>query len=104
MIETLQGRHRVTVAADTGLQQGRIDRSQFTANCNFYFSQPTLDDYRESLAGLGAITTVRQTSTSLCGGMTFRAFDVEFARGTKVTVSTYTKPDGKLEQFLIDAG
>ena len=88
----------------TRLQQGRIDRSQFTANGNFYFSQSALDDYRESLAGLGAIKTMRQTSTSLRGGMTHRAFDVEFARGTKVTVSTYTTPDGKLEQFLVDAG
>jgi D-alanyl-D-alanine carboxypeptidase len=87
-----------------GLQQGRIDRSQFTANCNFYFSQPALDDYRQSLGGLGAIKTVRQTSTSLRGGMTFRAFDVEFASGTKVTLSSFTTPDGKLEQFLVDAG
>jgi CubicO group peptidase (beta-lactamase class C family) len=87
-----------------GLQQGRIDRSRLTANCNFYFSQPALDDYRQSLAGLGEIKTVRQTSTSLRGGMTFRAFDVEFASGTKVTLSTFTTPDGKLEQFLVDAG
>ena len=39
-----------------GLQQGRIDRALFTANCNFYFDQTSLDDHAQSLAPLGAIT------------------------------------------------
>lgn len=33
--------------------------------------------------------------------MTFRAFDVTFANGTKVRLTTYTTAEGKLEQFLI---
>jgi D-alanyl-D-alanine carboxypeptidase len=38
----------------------------------------------------------------LRGGMTFRVFRVEFASGKMpVTITTYTEPDGKLEQYLV---
>jgi D-alanyl-D-alanine carboxypeptidase len=84
-----------------GLQQGKIDRSAFTPNCNFYFDETSLDDHVKSLGPLGAVQSVAQTSTSLRGGMTFRSFDVSFANGTKVRLTTYTTKDGKLEQFLI---
>ena len=86
-----------------GLQQGTIDRSLFTADANFYFSDVALGDFRASLAPLGAIKTLRQSGAALRGGMTYKGFDVEFADGTKVTLSTYTMPDGKIEQFLVDA-
>jgi len=86
-----------------GLQQGQIDRSLFTADGNFYFDDIALGDFRTSLGPLGAIKTLRQTGTSLRGGMTYRGFEVEFSDGTKVTLSTYTMPDGKIEQFLVDA-
>jgi hypothetical protein len=33
--------------------------------------------------------------------MTFRAFDVAFAKGPKLRLTTYTTRDGRLEQFLI---
>jgi CubicO group peptidase (beta-lactamase class C family) len=85
----------------TSLQQGQIDRALFTANANFYFDQTARDDYAKSLGLLGAVKSVKQTSTSLRGGMTFRGFDVEFANGTKVTLSTFATSDGKLEQFLV---
>ena len=84
-----------------GLQQGTIDRALFTANCNFYFDQTSLDDHTKSLGPLGAVTALTQTGTSLRGGMTFRSFDVTFGNGTKVRLTTYTTGDGKLEQFLI---
>jgi hypothetical protein len=74
----------------------------FTANCNFYFSQQAIDDYAKSLTPLGALVSVKQTSTSLRGGMTFRAFELTFAGGTKAQLTTYTMPDGKLEQFLVE--
>jgi D-alanyl-D-alanine carboxypeptidase len=86
-----------------GLRQGKIDRAMFTADCNFYFDQTSLDDHASSLGPLGETRTVTQTSTSLRGGMTFRSFDVTFANGTKVRLTTYTTTDGKLEQFLIAA-
>ena len=34
--------------------------------------------------------------------MVFRAYAVTYASGKSVTLSTYTMPDGKLEQFLVE--
>ena len=87
----------------SGLQKGVIDRSLFTANANFYFDDTALGDFKSSLGSLGAITSLHQTSSGLRGGMTYRGFAVEFADGTKASLSTYTTSDGKLEQFLVDA-
>jgi CubicO group peptidase (beta-lactamase class C family) len=84
------------------LQQGRIDRSLFTPNCNAYFDQQALNDFRSSLAPLGAPASFKQTAQELRGGMTFRSFSVEFAKSPqKVRVTTYTMPDGTLEQYLV---
>jgi D-alanyl-D-alanine carboxypeptidase len=87
----------------TALQHGQIDRALFTDNGNFYFNKTALADFRTSLEPLGAIKSVRQTRTSLRGGMTFRGFEAQFAGGAKVTISTFTTSDGKLEQFLVDS-
>jgi CubicO group peptidase (beta-lactamase class C family) len=84
-----------------GLQQGRIERSLFTDNCNFYFDQTAIRDYAISLKPLGELTTVKQTETFLRGGMRFRSFDVTFAHGPRLRLTTFTTSDGKLEQFLI---
>ncbi len=85
-----------------GLQQGQIDRSLFTDNCNAYFSQQALDDFSSSLKPLGGPTSFRQVAEELRGGMTFRVFAVEFAHTPqRVRVTTYTMPDGKLEQYLV---
>lgn len=86
-----------------GLRKGTVDRAMFTADANFYFNQVSLSDHADSLGPLGDVRTVTQTSTSLRGGMTFRSFDVTFANGTKVRLTTYTTRDGKLEQFLIES-
>lgn len=84
-----------------GLQHGKIDRSLFTSNCNFYFDTTAMGDYESSLAPLGQPISFKQTMEELRGGMTFRAFSVSFANsGQKVRVTTYTMPDGKLEQYL----
>jgi D-alanyl-D-alanine carboxypeptidase len=88
-----------------GLLAGKIDRDLFTANGNAYFSQQAIGDFKNSLAPLGAIIELVQKSEELRGGMTFRAFNVNFGTGEKsktVTLTTYTMPDGKLEQFLIE--
>ena len=85
-----------------GLQQGKIDRSLFTDWCNAYFDQQALDDFQSSLAPLGKPASLEQTGQSLRGGMTFRAFRVTFPSSSQVlTVTTYTEPDGKLEQYLV---
>ncbi len=89
----------------TGLQQGKIDRALFTANCNAYFSQQALDDFRTSLSPLGTPAALKQANQSLRGGMTFRIFNVEWrGNGPHLRVTTYTMPDGKLEQYLVIPG
>jgi len=83
-------------------QQGKIDRSRFTPWCNAYFDQQALEDFQSSLAPLGKPARVQQTGEELRGGMTFRAFRVTFPNSSKVlTITTYTEPDGKLEQYLV---
>jgi len=83
-----------------GLQQGRIDRSLLAPNLNDYFTPEAIADYQSSLAPLGEPLTFRQTSESLRGGMTFHAFAITYP-GKRLTLTTYTYPDGKLEQYLI---
>jgi len=85
-----------------GLQHGTIDRSLFTANCNFYFDRQAIADYRTSLAPLGTIKSLTQTSKFPRGGMMYRGFAVQFTGGKKVNLSTFTVPDGKIEQFLVE--
>jgi len=86
----------------TGLQQGKIDRSLFTENCSAYFDQQALGDFESSLKPLGEPSVFHQTAESLRGGMTFHAFQVEFSDNAQhLEVTTYTMPDGKLEQYLV---
>jgi D-alanyl-D-alanine carboxypeptidase len=85
----------------TGLQQGHIDRSLFTADCNDYFDKDALSDYQSSLAPLGTITSVKPGGSSLRGGMTFGFYRVLFSGGTTVLVTVYLEPDGKIEQLLV---
>ena len=84
------------------LQHGTIDRSLFTANCNFYFDAQAIADYKSSLGPLGAIRSLKQGGTNLRGGMRYRGFAVQFANGTRATLSTYWTDDGKIEQFLVE--
>jgi len=86
-----------------GLQHGTIDRSLFTSNANAYFSAAALADFKSSLGPLGAPTDVTQTRQSLRGGMVFRAFRVR-AGNRAVVITTFTMPDGRLEQFQIQPG
>jgi hypothetical protein len=83
-------------------QRGKIDRGLFTPWCNAYFSEQALEDFQSSLAPLGKPSNVRQVMEELRGGMTFRAFRVEFPNSSRqLTITTYTEPDGKLEQYLV---
>ena len=86
-----------------GLQKGKIDRGLFTDDCNFYFSATAIGDFKSSLGPLGPVKELTQEARELRGGMVFRAFAVRFpdAKGTSLTLTTYTMPDGKLEQFLV---
>jgi CubicO group peptidase (beta-lactamase class C family) len=83
-----------------GLQQGRIDRSLLAPNLSDYFTAEAIADFQSSLAPLGEPLSLRQTSTEPRGGMTLREFDIVYP-GRKLGLTTYTYPDGKLEQYLI---
>jgi D-alanyl-D-alanine carboxypeptidase len=84
----------------TGLQRGKIDRSRFTTNANFYFSDVALKDLAASLGPLGKPTDFSQAAEGLRGGMTLRRYTVRFSKQT-LGITTYTMPDGKLEQYIV---
>jgi D-alanyl-D-alanine carboxypeptidase len=86
----------------TGLQEGKIDRSQLTALCDAYFTAEALGDFASSLKPLGVPRSFTQTAEEKRGGMTFRSFTADFG-GRQVRVTTYEEPDGKLEQYLVIA-
>jgi D-alanyl-D-alanine carboxypeptidase len=83
-----------------GLQQGKIDRSLFTDNANFYFSEQALKDFASGLGPLGAVQQFVQVHQGLRGGMTLRVYQVKLAQKT-LRAWTYEMPDGKLEQYQI---
>jgi len=83
-----------------GLQQGKIDRALLAPNLSDYFTEEALADFQQSLGSLGEPLSFRQTRDSLRGGMTFRAFQIVYP-GKRLMLTTYTYPDGKLEQYLI---
>lgn len=83
-----------------GLQQGRIDRSLLAPNLSDYFTPEAVADFKSSLGPLGEPLSLRQTHSELRGGMTFRSFEIVYPN-RKLSLTTYTYPDGKLEQYLI---
>ena len=85
-----------------GLQHGRIDRTLFTSNANAYFTDAALADFASGLGPLGAPQEFEQGNPSLRGGMTARFFRIKCA-STTLRVTTFTMPDGKLEQYQIAA-
>ena len=83
-----------------GLLQGRIDRTLLAPNLSDYFTPQAITDFQSSLAPLGEPLSLRQTHQEPRGGMTFREFEIAFP-DRKLELTTYTYPDGKLEQYLI---
>ena len=88
------------IAIYHGLQQGRIDRALLAPNLSDYFTPEALADFKSSLAPLGEPLSFRQAGDQLRGGMTFRSFQIVYP-DLRLRLTTYTYPDGKLEQFLI---
>ena len=85
----------------TELQQGKIDRSQFTENANFYFSDQALQDFQSSLGPLGAPKAFQVVGGKReRGGMTARRWSVT-AGDKQLTVWTFEMPDRKLEQYQV---
>lgn len=83
------------------LQQGRLDRSLFSADANAFFTPQVLADARASLAQLGQWRSFIPTGVQLRGGMTYRHYRIDFASGRSLRLSTFTLADGRLEQYLI---
>jgi len=86
----------------TGLQDGKLDRSQLTAFCDAYFTAEAVQDFAGSLKPLGTPSSFKQIAEELRGGMTFRIFEVSFP-DKKLRVTVYEEPDGKLEQYLVNS-
>lgn len=107
IISSITGEERETDAEKEALaiyrqlQRGQIARPLLAPNLNDYFSDQTLADFRDSLAQLGEPLSLKQTSEEQRGGMTFRAFEIVYPT-RKLRLTTYTYPDGKLEQYLVE--
>ncbi len=84
-----------------GLQQGRLDRSRFTANANAYFSERALSDYRDSLTPLGKLQLLIREGEQLRGGMTHLSYRAHFEKNT-VALNIYIMPDANFEQFMVE--
>ena len=85
-----------------GLQHRRIERQLFTSNANAYFTDQAVGDFASSLGPLGVPQEFTQQAQSLRGGMILRRFRLRFAKNT-LRITTFTMPDGKLEQYQIAA-
>jgi CubicO group peptidase (beta-lactamase class C family) len=83
-----------------GLQHGQLDRSLLAPNLSDYFDTQTVADFQASLAPLGEPLTFHQVAEEARGGMTFRAFHIVYPTRALI-LTTYTYPDGKLEQYLV---
>ncbi|MBI2678281.1 MAG: beta-lactamase family protein [Candidatus Koribacter versatilis] len=84
-----------------GLEGGKLDRSQFTDNANFYFSAEALHDLQASLGPCGEPKEFAPLGPrGERGGMYARAWRVSCG-GQKLRVWTFELPDGKLEQYQV---
>jgi len=83
------------------LQHGTIDRSLFTEDANFYFSEQALKDFASGFAPLGSPQEFTQVAQELRGGMTMRSYRIKFPSKT-LRAWTYEMPDGKLEQYQVE--
>ncbi len=92
----------IVKAVLTSLRQKKLDRTLFTSNCNFYFTDQAIADYSASLERLGMPASFKLRTELKRGGMTGRFYTVQWTNGKEATISTYWTPDGKIEQFLIE--
>ena len=84
-----------------GLQAGKIDRADFTDNCNGYMTEATVADFKSTLGPLGEPATFSLVRTEQRGGMEYRGYRLRAGRKT-LSLSVYVTKDGKIEQFLVN--
>jgi CubicO group peptidase (beta-lactamase class C family) len=82
------------------LQSGAIDRALFSDIGNFYLTTRVLDDMRTSLAPLGPPSLIELERESVRGGMTTRHWKI-LCRNARLEAIERSRPDGKIEQFMI---
>lgn len=83
------------------LQHGKIDHNLLSPNCNAYFTEQALKDFADSLGPLGTPESFTGLAQSLRGGMIYRGYRIRFKNKT-LRASTYTLPDGKIEQYMVE--
>jgi D-alanyl-D-alanine carboxypeptidase len=88
------------------LRSGRLDRSQFTQNANYYFTPQAIADYGSSLGPLGEPAGFEPGGKPvLRGGFVIQNYVVKYP-GRTLNLSTFYEPgaDGRIEQFLVSPG
>ncbi|HEY7959457.1 MAG TPA: serine hydrolase domain-containing protein [Sphingomicrobium sp.] len=88
------------------LRRGRLDRSQLTANANFYFARQAIADFGSSLGPLGEPTSFEADGKPvLRGGFVIQGYTIKYP-GKTLRLSTFYEPgaNGRIEQFLVTAG
>ena len=83
-------------------QKGQIDRTQFSANANSYFTELAVRDFASALAPLGQPLTFEPAGEQERGGMTYLSYTVKFSQKT-LDVWVRVLPDGTIEQYQIAA-
>ncbi|MGO9274064.1 MAG: serine hydrolase domain-containing protein [Terriglobia bacterium] len=85
----------------SGLQESKIDRSILSSDADAYFTTQVLADAASSLKPLGTPASFEQAFFGLRGGMSLRAFNIKFASGKSLELTTFYTPDGKIAEYLI---
>lgn len=88
------------------LRRGQLDRSQLTANANFYFTPQAIADFGSSLGPLGEPTSFEpEGKPVLRGGFVIQAYTIKYP-GKTLHLSTFYEPgaNGRIEQFLVTPG
>jgi CubicO group peptidase (beta-lactamase class C family) len=88
------------------LRRGQLDRSQLTANANFYFTPQAIADFASSLGPLGEPTSFDPDGKPvLRGGFVIQGYTIKYP-GKTLKLSTFYEPgaNGRIEQFLVTPG
>ncbi len=84
-----------------GLAKGTIDKALLTSNATAFFTTEALADYGASLGPLGTPTEFTATGSSLRGGLRIRGFRIR-AGGVSMNLTMMVRPDGKIEQYMVE--
>jgi D-alanyl-D-alanine carboxypeptidase len=88
------------------LRRGQLDRSQLTANANFYFTPQAIADFGSSLGPLGEPASFEPDGKPvLRGGFVIQGYTIKYP-GKTLKLSTFYEPgaNGRIEQFLVTPG